>query len=138
LQLDMILPSPLRNFTINFRETLEWNKYTSILGHVQRPPTSRLRANLFAKSTSPQPGDGRVVASRENGYVPCSEAGSDAAAPLYESITASVHPPRRQQLIWVRSTSPPHRDLPGTTGTQAPIAAAVPEPAREEQWEGHP
>jgi hypothetical protein len=23
LQLDMILPSPLRNFTINFRETLE-------------------------------------------------------------------------------------------------------------------
>jgi hypothetical protein len=104
-----------------------------LLGHVQRPSTSRLRADLFAKSTSPQPDDGRVVASREDGYVSCSEAGSDATAPLYESITARSDPARRQQLIWVRSTSPPHRDLPGATGTQAPTAAAVPEPACEEQ-----
>jgi hypothetical protein len=56
---------------------------STILGHVQRPSMSRLRAGVFAKTTSFQPGDGSVVASREDGRGPCSEAGRDAAAPLY-------------------------------------------------------
>ena len=43
----------------------------------------RLRADIFAERTFSQLGDGRVAASRDDDRVSCSEAGIDAAAPLY-------------------------------------------------------
>jgi hypothetical protein len=53
------------------------------LGHVQRLSASRLQAGNFAKTSSSWPADGRAVASPEDGRVPCSEAGRDNVAPLY-------------------------------------------------------
>jgi hypothetical protein len=42
-----------------------------------------LQAGNFAKTSSSRPADGRAVASPEDGRVPCSQAGRDNVAPLY-------------------------------------------------------
>jgi hypothetical protein len=45
-----------------------------LLGHVQRPSLSRLRADSFAENTPPQPSDDRIVVSRKDDGGSCSQA----------------------------------------------------------------
>jgi hypothetical protein len=77
-------------------------------GHVQRSSICRLRLDLFAKNTLLWPGDGVLVASRDDGEGPCSEAESSARAALYDVVflnwrLARIPRGRSLILVWARA-----------------------------------
>jgi hypothetical protein len=94
-------------------------RWKILLGHVQWVTASGLRAGIFSKIPSPQPGDERAVVSRKDDGGSCSQALSPVSAPSYARPTAPtrhralaprINPPvrgsnGRAMAGWRRSTS---------------------------------